>query len=64
MYASRNLGCDIRGYIPSAKAKGFYALYYKKYKEKLIKKIADEYKDEIPIKLYDAMYRYEVEITD
>ena len=37
---------------------------YKKYKEKLIKKIADEYKDEIPIKLYDAMYRYEVEITD
>ena len=29
MYASRNLGCDIRGYIPSAKAKGFYALYYK-----------------------------------
>lgn len=37
---------------------------YKKYKEKFIKKIADEYKDEIPIKLYDAMYRYEVEITD
>ena len=29
MYASRNLDCDIRGYIPSAKAKGFYALYYK-----------------------------------
>lgn len=37
---------------------------YKQYKEKLIKEIADIYKDKIPQKLYDAMYKYEVEITD
>lgn len=40
----------------------FYA--YKEIKEKYIKEMADEYKDKIPQKLYDAMYRYEVEITD
>ncbi len=40
----------------------FYA--YKKFKENYIKQVADEYKDKIPQKLYDAMYRYEVEITD
>lgn len=37
---------------------------YKTFKEKLIKQIADEYKNKIPKKLYEAMYRYEVEITD
>lgn len=37
---------------------------YKDYKEKYIKKMADYYKDKIPIELYEAMYRYEVEITD
>lgn len=37
---------------------------YKEFKEKLIKNIADEYKDKIPQKLYDAMYKWEVEITD
>ncbi len=37
---------------------------YKEFKEKYIKKIADEYKDKIPQKLYNAMYKYEVEITD
>ena len=37
---------------------------YKQFKEKIIKQTADEYKDLIPKKLYDAMYRYEVEITD
>ncbi len=37
---------------------------YKKFKEKLIKQIANKYKDYIPQKLYDAMYVYEVEITD
>ncbi len=40
----------------------FYA--YKKYKEEYIKQVADEYKDKIPQKLYDAMYNYKVEITD
>ena len=37
---------------------------YKIAKEKEIKRIADEYKDKIPQKLYDAMYSYKVEITD
>jgi len=37
---------------------------YKKYKERLIKRVADKYKNIIPQKLYDAMYKYEVEITD
>ena len=37
---------------------------YKYNKEKIIKQVADEYKPYIPKKLYDAMYRYEVEITD
>ena len=40
---------------------------YKIAKEKLIKQTADEYKakyPEFPQKLYDAMYAYEVEITD
>ena len=37
---------------------------YKKFKENYIKQVADEYKDKIPQKLYDAMYKYEVEITD
>lgn len=37
---------------------------YKCFKENIIKRIADEYKAYIPKELYDAMYRYEVEITD
>ena len=37
---------------------------YKNFKEKYIKQIADEYKDLIPTELYEAMYRYEVEIDD
>ena len=37
---------------------------YKQFKEKCIKQVADEYKDRIPQKLYDAMYKWEVEITD
>lgn len=37
---------------------------YKKVKEENIKLVADYYKDQIPKKLYDAMYKYEVEITD
>jgi hypothetical protein len=40
----------------------FYA--YKEYKEKLIKDIADKYKDQIPYILYEAMYNYKVEIND
>lgn len=37
---------------------------YKNFKENYIKEVANEYKNKIPQKLYDAMYRYEVEITD
>lgn len=37
---------------------------YKEAKEKEIKRVADLYKDKIPQKLYEAMYSYEVEITD
>ena len=40
----------------------FYA--YKDYKENHIKEVADHYKELIPEELYDAMYRYKVEITD
>lgn len=37
---------------------------YKVYKENLIKKVADFYKNYIPQKLYKALYEYKVEITD
>ena len=37
---------------------------YKNFKENYIKEVANEYKDLIPQKLYEAMYRYEVEIND
>lgn len=40
---------------------------YKQFKESYIKQVADEYKSKypnFPQKLYDAMYSYEVEITD
>jgi hypothetical protein len=37
---------------------------YKTYKETLIKKVAEEYKDKIPEKLYNAMLSFEIEITD
>ena len=42
--------------------KGFEV--YKYYKERNIKEVADYYKDEIPERLYNGMYNYEVEITD
>ena len=37
---------------------------YRNFKEKYIKQVADEYKDLIPIELYNAMYNYKVEIND
>ena len=39
-------------------------LVYKEFKEAYIKDVADEYKDKIPQRLYNAMYNWEVEITD
>jgi hypothetical protein len=41
----------------------FY-LGYKPNREKFIKQIADEYREQIPNKLYEALYNYKVEITD
>lgn len=38
--------------------------FYKEEKEKYIKYVADIYKDQIPQKVYDALYAYEVEMTD
>lgn len=37
---------------------------YKRLKELEIKRVANEYKEKIPKRLYDAMLRYEVEIDD
>lgn len=37
---------------------------YKKFKENYIKEVAEEYKNVIPQKLYEAMIKYEVEIDD
>lgn len=37
---------------------------YKEFKENHIKDVADYYKEQIPKKLYDAMYNYEIEIND
>ena len=39
-------------------------LAYKSFKEEYIKQVADEYKDLIPTKLYEALYKYEVNIDD
>ena len=39
-------------------------LKYKEEKEKIIKHIADQYKNDIPKELYEALYLYEVRITD
>lgn len=38
--------------------------WYKDIKESVIKVVANEHKNKIPKKLYDAMYSYEVEFTD
>jgi hypothetical protein len=37
---------------------------YKTFKEEHIKEIANKFKDQIPEKLYNALYNYKVEITD
>ena len=51
------------GYFPLNRP--FQAFYtYKQFKEKYIKQIADEYKELIPKKVYDALYKYKVEIND
>ena len=37
---------------------------YKSFKEKAIKDMADKYKSQIPNKLYEALYNYNVEVND
>ena len=37
---------------------------YKNFKEQYIKEVADQYKDKIPSKLYNAMMSYEIDIND
>jgi len=49
------------GYFNSPE-EAFYA--YKINKESYIKQVADEYRDIIPDRLYDTLYKYEVDITD
>lgn len=39
-------------------------LAYKKYKESYIKKVADKYKGQIKDNVYEALYKWEVEIND
>ena len=39
-------------------------LAYKQAKEQYIKEVAEEYKDKIPYRLYEAMINYEVDIND
>jgi hypothetical protein len=39
-------------------------LAYKTFKEKVIKEVALEYKNKIPLKLYNSLLNYQVEITD
>ena len=53
--------CEYLGYYETQE-KAFEV--YKYYKEKNIKEVADYYKEQIPINLYNALYDYEVEITD
>ena len=46
----------------NTKEEAFYV--YKQYKENIIKQVADEYRPYIPRELYEAMYRWEVDIND
>lgn len=38
--------------------------WYKYYKEDYIKQVADKYKSMIPVRLYEALYNWIIEITD
>lgn len=61
IYANGNKKQKFLGHFTTSK-EAFYA--YKTFKEQYIKEVAEEYKNKIPQKLYEAMYRYEVEIDD
>jgi hypothetical protein len=59
-----NNGGDNHKYIGSYSTTENSFNAYKKAKEERIRQMADKYKEYIPQKLYDALYTYEVEITD
>ena len=62
-YNTNNKRLDLGTYMTAEEAFNVY----KEYKEKEIKAVADLYKSkypQFPQKLYDAMYNYQVEITD
>lgn len=52
----------VHGGMYDSAEEAFYA--YKAQKEAYIKEVADEYKYIIPQKVYEALYRYKIEITD
>jgi len=52
------------GYIGSYKTTTEAFDAYKSTKEAFIKRVADDYKDKIPVKLYNAMYLFEVDAGD
>ena len=65
--------CSVYNFEKNKKERKYLGVYdtqeeafevYKEFKERYIKKVADYYKDKIPDKLYQALYNYEVEITD
>lgn len=65
--------CSVYNYKTNKKEYNFLGYYetpeqafeaYKQFKENYIKEVADYYKYQIPSKLYDAMYNYEIEIND
>ena len=60
----KNLTNNSTGYLGHFDNKQDAFKMYKKYKEYLVKYIADEYKDELPKKVYCAMYKYTVNIDD
>jgi len=63
-YTARCCGADGRkvlGYFNTAE-EAFHA--YKVFKENLIKQVANEYKDQLDPRAYNALMKYEVEITD
>jgi hypothetical protein len=59
-YTARYSGFHIGSYYTPEEAFNAYKLY----KENHFKQIADKYKNDIPERLYNALYTYSVEITD
>ena len=72
-YGKYEVSCNLINPVTGKSKREYLGLYdtqekafevYKYYKEKNIKDVADYFKGQIPDKLYQAMYSYEVEIDD